>query len=480
MSDFLVQLSKNPQARSLIKTLGLPVPMPEELDRPNGPSVERPLEGKSVAFYSVRNGAVAAEMAEALTEAGATPFVFGDDAAFEPFKGPGEAYGRPAQRIEVSDEEKPSIRFGGLVLDATGMESIEDLNALYDFFHPLMYSIAKCGRILVIGRPPKSMKTAAASAAMAALEGFVRSAAKEVGRLGATAQLIYVEEGAESNLAGPTRFVLSSASAYVTGQPIVVSRGCGLVNGSRRWAFPLEGKVALVTGAARGIGAATAKLLASEGAKVVCLDRPGDEDALSTLARSIDGLALGVDVTADDAAERICAFLTEQCGGVDIVVHNAGVTRDKTLARMRVEHWNQAIDVNLGAVVRITDALLEGTLNDGGRLVFLSSIAGIAGNMGQTNYAASKSGIIGLVRSLSESVAERGITANAVAPGFIETRLTDAIPIVIREVARRMNSLSQGGKPSDVAQAINFFSSPNALGVSGQVLRVCGGSLVGA
>ena len=147
---------------------------------------------------------------------------------------------------------------------------------------------------------------------------------------------------------------------------------------------------------------------------------------------------------------------------------------------MRIEHWNQAIDVNLGAVARITDALLEGTLHDGGRLVFLSSIAGIAGNMGQTNYAASKSGVIGLVKSISASVADRGITANAVAPGFIETRLTDAIPVVIREVARRMNSLSQGGKPTDVAQAINFFSSPNALGVSGQVLRVCGGSLVGA
>ena len=360
------------------------------------------------------------------------------------------------------------------------MESIDDLNALYDFYHPLMYSIARCGRILVIGRPPETMKSAAASAAMAALEGFVRSAAKEVGKLGATAQLLYVEEGAEGNLAGPARFVLSAASAYVTGQPMRVSRGCGLVNGSRRWVFPLEGKIALVTGAARGIGAATAKLLASEGAKVVCLDRPGDEEALSALARSIDGIALAVDVTAEDASERICGFLQEQCGGVDIVVHNAGVTRDKTLARMRIEHWNQAIDVNLGAVARITDALLEGTLHDGGRLVFLSSIAGIAGNMGQTNYAASKSGVIGLVKSISASVADRGITVNAVAPGFIETRLTDAIPVVIREVARRMNSLSQGGKPTDVAQAINFFSSPNALGVSGQVLRVCGGSLVGA
>jgi len=425
-------------------------------------------------------GAVATEMAEVLTEAGATPFVFGDESALDVFKGPGEAYGRPAQRINVSDDEKPALRFAGLVLDATGLRSIDDLNALYDFFHPLMYSVAQCGRILVLGRPPESMDTAAGAAAMAALDGFVRSAAKEVGRLGATAQLIYVDEDAEPNLAGPVRFVLSSASAYVSGQPLRVSKGCGLVNGSRRWVFPLEGKVALVTGAARGIGAATAKLLASEGAKVVCLDRPGDEEALSTLARSIDGLALAVDVTADDAPERICSFLDVSCGGVDVVVHNAGVTRDKTLARMRIEHWNQTLDVNLGAVIRITDAMLEGTLNEGGRLVFLSSIAGIAGNMGQTNYAASKAGIIGLVGSLSTKLEGRGITVNAVAPGFIETRLTDAIPVVVREVARRMNSLSQGGKPTDVAQAINFFASPNALGVSGETLRVCGGSLVGA
>ena len=221
-------------------------------------------------------------------------------------------------------------------------------------------------------------------------------------------------------------------------------------------------------------------LLASEGATVVCLDRPNDDGPLSQLARDIDGGVLLADVTEKNAPEQICSYFMENYGGVDIVVHNAGITRDKTLARMSEAHWDQTIDVNLGAICRITDKLLEGTLRDDGRLIFLSSIAGIAGNMGQTNYSASKSGVIGLVRSLSEKLYERGITANAIAPGFIETRLTAAIPFAIREVARRMNNLGQGGKPDDVAQGINFLASPGAQGLTGQVVRVCGGSLVGA
>jgi 3-oxoacyl-[acyl-carrier protein] reductase len=163
-----------------------------------------------------------------------------------------------------------------------------------------------------------------------------------------------------------------------------------------------------------------------------------------------------------------------------VVVHNAGVTRDKTLARMKPELWDQAVDINLGAVVRITQVLLEGTLRDEGRIVCLSSVAGIAGNMGQTNYAASKRGIIGYIENLAPAVAKRGITVNAIAPGFIETRLTAAMPVAIREVARRLSALGQGGQPRDVAEAITFLSTPGADGITGRVLRVCGGAFVGA
>jgi 3-oxoacyl-[acyl-carrier protein] reductase len=145
------------------------------------------------------------------------------------------------------------------------------------------------------------------------------------------------------------------------------------------------------------------------------------------------------------------------------------------------ETWDQALDINLGAVVTITEALLaNGSLRDQGRIVCLSSVAGIAGNMGQTNYAASKAGIIGLVDHLAPRLAERGITVNAIAPGFIETRLTKAIPTVIREVGRRLSALAQGGLPQDVGEAITFLSSPGACGVTGNVLRVCGGAFIGA
>ncbi len=240
----------------------------------------------------------------------------------------------------------------------------------------------------------------------------------------------------------------------------------------------LDGKVALVTGAARGIGAATARALAAEGARVLCVDRPDDDGPTSQLAREIGGVVALADVTDPGAPAQLAAAVAA-LGGVDIVVHNAGVTRDKTLARMKPEHWDLVMAVNAEALVQLQGAL-DPHLRAGGRVVALSSIAGIAGNMGQTNYAASKAGVAGWVRALSGELAPRGITANAVAPGFIETRMTAAIPVAIRQVARRLSALGQGGEPEDVASAIVFLASPGAVGVTGAVLRVCGGAFVGA
>jgi 3-oxoacyl-[acyl-carrier protein] reductase len=165
---------------------------------------------------------------------------------------------------------------------------------------------------------------------------------------------------------------------------------------------------------------------------------------------------------------------------VDIVVHNAGITRDRTLGKMDASRWDLAVQVNLGGVIRITEALLQGPLRDHGRIILLSSVAGIAGNFGQTNYAASKSGVIGYTRALAPLVAGRGITVNAVAPGFVETRLTAAIPLATREAGRRLSSLTQGGAPVDIAEAITFLATPGASGLTGRVLRACGGSFLGA
>jgi 3-oxoacyl-[acyl-carrier protein] reductase len=477
MSDFLLQLGENPQAMRLIRTLGLPIPVPQKLRRADGPWEERPLQGWNVAVGAAPGGALAPVIAKTLTTAGANPLVVNIDPA--PFKDLGEAYGRPAQKIDLAGLPD-TFRAEALVFDATGLESTAGLRGIYDFFQPLVARLPASGRAVVLGRPVAAARTPDAAAAQAALEGFVRSLAKEVGKKGATAQLLVVHPGAEARIEPLLRFVLSPRSAFVTGQPIVVTAEAK-AQPEPPLVRPLEGKVVLVTGAARGIGEATARLLAGEGAHVVCLDRPADDGPVSQVARSIGGSVLLVDVTDENAPDIIAAHLKDKHGGVDVVVHNAGVTRDKLLRNMKPELWDSAIDINLASVVRINAELVaRGVLRDGGRIVCLSSVAGIAGNVGQTNYAASKAGIIGYVKKLAPELAARGITVNAIAPGFIETRLTTAIPVMIREVGRRLSALGQGGLPRDVGEVITFLATPGSAGLTGQVVRVCGGALIGA
>ena len=477
MRDYWTTLGKSFYARRFMKAIGIPSLLSQELVRMEGAAVERSLQDMDIAFGTCGGREVTEHLARTLHAAGVNAFVSGGPAALEAFRSAGAL---SAQALEVDEASLGSRELKALVFDASGVTTVEGLRSVYDFFHPLMGTLQLCGRIVVVGRPPEDVADAECAAAQTALEGFVRSLSKEVGRRGVTAHLLYVSEGAEDRLAAPLRYFLGPQSAYCTGQPIRIT---GLAQGlteTTAWTRPLDGQVALVTGAARGIGEATARCLAKEGAHVVCLDRPDDGDALGEWLGEIQGDALLVDVTAPDAAESIARHLEETYGGVDIVVHNAGITRDKIFRRMPEGHWDQALEVNLGAICRITRRLLEGPLREGGRLVFLSSISGVAGNPSQTNYAASKAGVIGLARSLAPALAERGITANAVAPGFIETRLTEVIPFALREVARRMNSLGQGGKPEDVAQAVTLLASPGAQGLTGQVLRVCGGCFIGA
>jgi 3-oxoacyl-[acyl-carrier protein] reductase len=481
MNDVLLQISRNRSARRWIRRLGVPLPLPQPLERADGPWEARPLDGH-IVVSALPPGAtptrLSAVVAEHLGLAGAQTRVVG--AALELYRSFGEAFARPAQALELSALPE-RLRANALVFDATTLRAPADLRALYDFFHALGRKLAPCGRAVVLGRPANTCESPEEAAVQAALEGFVRSLAKELGRSGATATLLVVHPGAEERSGPVLRFVLSKRSAFMTAQPIQVHAAVRTPeNGELDLVRSLERKVALVTGAARGIGEATARALAAEGAHVVCLDRPQDEAPLSALARSIGGSALAVDLADAGAADTIASSLREQRGGVDIVVHNAGVTRDKTLARMSGEQWDSAIDVNLAAILRIDDALLGTVLRDFGRVVCLASVAGIAGNVGQTNYAASKAGVIGYVRKRAESVAHRGVTVNAVAPGFIETRLTAAMPRMIQEAGRRLSALGQGGTAGDVAQIITFLASPGAAGVSGSVLRVCGGALIGA
>ncbi len=470
MRDLLLEIAERPLLRRLIKGLSLPLPLPQSLRRGRGAYVERPLTDQRVAV-SVHDESIGNVLARGLAEAGAQCLVSGP---IETFSAAGEAWGRPPQLLDLDDKSLAPVH--ALVFDASGISAAGELVALHDFFSPLLPRLRTCGRVVVLGRPAWEQTSFEQASVQRALEGFVRSVAKEIGRRGSTAQLIQVEEGAEDRLAACLRFVLSARSAYITGQPILLSAAVR-APAARPWVFPLEGRTALVTGAARGIGAAIARRLATEGAQVVCLDRPSEDGALSRLAREIKGRVLTVDLTDADAPERVVAQLGE---GVDIVVHNAGITRDKTLARMRRELWEQVLDVNLAAIHRLTRALLGGPLRDDGRIICLSSIAGIAGNAGQSNYGCAKAGVIGFVEHLGEQLSARGISVNAVAPGFIETRMTSQMPVGIREVARRLNSLSQGGLPEDVAEAVCFLATPGACGMNSQVLRVCGGALIGA
>ena len=279
---------------------------------------------------------------------------------------------------------------------------------------------------------------------------------------------------------GALRFLLSGRSAFVSGQPIEIGGPEGHL--PQDWTAALTGKVAVVTGAARGIGAEIARVLHREGAQVIGVDVPAAGEALARVMNELGGLAVQLDITTADAPSRLIERINQRYGRLDVLVHNAGITRDKLLANMKPEQWNSVIDVNLGAQIAMNTALLDqpDLSPEGLRIVSLASTSGIAGNRGQTNYSFSKAGVIGLNRALAPRLAERGGTANAVAPGFIETEMTDRIPAARRQVARRLNSLQQGGLPVDVAEAVAFLASPQSAGINGQTLRVCGQHMVGA
>jgi 3-oxoacyl-[acyl-carrier protein] reductase len=364
-----------------------------------------------------------------------------------------------------------------LVFDASGISDSTELVELQRFFYPGVGRLERNGRVVVLGTPPAEGPSPRAATAQRALEGFTRSLAKEVGGRGATCQLAYVGAGGEEQLDSTLRFLLSPRSAYVSGQVVRVGPGVSPVP-DVDWERPLDGKTALVTGASRGIGAAIAETLALDGATVVGLDVPQAAEDLGRVTAAIDGDAIELDITAPDAPERIAERFSD---GLDVLVHNAGVTKDRTIAKMPEERWSQLMEINLSSEERINDALLDGgLLAANGRIVCVSSMSGIAGNSGQTNYAASKAGVIGMVEALAPELAERGATINAVAPGFIETQMTAAMPIGPREAGRRMSSLSQGGLPVDVAETIAWFASPASTGVNGNVVRVCGQNLLGA
>src|SRR3954451_405570 len=389
-TDRYQQLTQSMPGRFISKRLGLPQTMPLRSYEPGQPLLEAP-----ALLGAAPGGRLEKAIAKVLKSTGAA-----------------------AVKQHAED-----MTYGALVYDATGIASTADLRHLYAFFHPTVRAIGACGSVVVLCPPPEMFETPRQAIAQRALEWFVRSVGKEIGGKGATANLVYVAPGGEGSIESTLRFYLSSKSAFVDAQ--VTRIGAAAAKAPKSWEKPLAGKVALVTGASRGIGASIAETLARDGAHVVCLDIPKQGDELAEVANEIGGETLQADITDAQAPQQIADHLKERHGGVDVFVHNAGITQDKTLGRMSEDQWGAVLSVNLTSQERINDALIENdVLKPGGRVITVSSMSGIAGNRGQSNYSTTKAGVIGTVDALAPVLAQREATINAVAPGFIETKMT--------------------------------------------------------
>ncbi len=458
MTDRYVDLVNTPLPGKLAKALGLPRPS----------VLRRYTPGEPVATHPVLVAGSGAG-ADALAEV-----ILGWDVE--------------VRRHVLSGEKLSAVV---VVLDAA--EAPADLSAPLLELGQAVKQLVPGGRVVGISRAAQDTTDPAQAAARQGIDGALRSVAHEL-RGGATANGIVLRGEStttDPSTIGTLRFFLSGKSAYVDGQFVEVHAvpepsvsdvaAATAAEGEGIPDEPLTGRTAVVTGAARGIGAKIAEILSRDGAHVIAVDVPAAGEQLVQVANRMGGTALQVDITAPDAGTRILEHVGERHGTLDIVVHNAGITRDKLLANMDAARWDSVIAVNISSQLRMNEQFLDSPIfSPSGRIISLASTSGIAGNRGQSNYAASKAGVMGMVRAQAAAFDGGARTINAVAPGFIETDMTAKIPALRRQVARRLSSLQQGGLPVDVAETIAFLASDAAAGVNGQVVRVCGQNLVGA
>lgn len=452
MQDYLVALSNDPRGAGLLKKFGLPAPV--SLSRVVGGTVAQPLAGRNVLLLSAPDSYATAAASAALQAAGAEVF-------------------HPEQ---LSDHPTPAA----VVMDATGCTTVVGLQALFEGFQPTIKRLGKNARIVLLATRPDAVTEPVAAGCSSAVQGFTRSLAKEVGKFGTTVNLVYLDPRVLLYLRGVLEFFCSPRCTYVTGQSVTLQSPQYAAQPIWTMRY-LAGKTAVVTGCSRGIGRAIAQRLAEEGAHVIGVDVPAARDTLYDLCLHLGGTPMVLDITESSAPDALAALIDDRFDAVDVVVHNAGITRDKTLAQMTPMQWDSVLQTNFAAIARIDQTLLNRALvRDVGRIICLSSISGIAGNFGQTNYAASKAALMAYVHALGRGMAPRGVTANAVAPGFIETPMTQKVPLLPRELGRRLNAFSQGGHPRDVAELVCFLASPAAAAITGQTIRVCGQALMGA
>ncbi|MEP7021368.1 MAG: SDR family oxidoreductase, partial [Pseudonocardiales bacterium] len=303
MSDRYLGLVNSSIGSAVASRVGLPRPAVLRRHEPGAPLLRGPV------LVGSTSGAVRPELADLLTAVGA----------------------------EVGSADVEDGSWSALILDATEVSTPQDLGALRTFFAGRLRGLLPCGRVLVLATPPDG-EDITADATRQALEGIVRSLAKELQR-GATANLLLVED--EASLESALRFFLSGKSAYVDGQPLRL--GAGPAPAPADWELPLAGKTALVTGAARGIGASIAQVLARDGARVIVADLAQSGETLAKVANRIGGTTLHLDVAAPDTPERLLEYLAAHTDGLDVLVHNAGITRDKLLANMKPEPWDSVI-----------------------------------------------------------------------------------------------------------------------------------------
>lgn len=413
----------NPTWLKVLKTIGLPVPLAPNLKRADTP-------------WSAADCAPTAHW-------------IGDSPLRE-------------QALQLGWNLAASTSASALVLDAGQATSSTALASFPAQFHAAIQQLSANGRVVLLSR---------GGVAGEGYLGLAKSLAKELGSKGITINCLEY-----TDIASPLpwlAFLLSGHSSYITGQRFCLSAA---TTEEKCAPASLQHRTIAVTGAAQGIGLAMAQVLRSEGATVLGIDRPGSP--LAEHMAILGAKALELDITDANAGLTLQNAAME-LGGLDGIIHNAGMTRDKRFRGMDAARWESVLEVNLRAPEQLTQYLLEKGLNKDGRVVFLSSISGVSGNAGQTNYATAKAALIRLTSTLAEQTVSRGIRVNAIAPGFIATPMTEAIPFAIREVARRMNALAQAGEPGDVARLAAFLMRPEAGSLNGQTVRICGLNLIG-
>jgi 3-oxoacyl-[acyl-carrier protein] reductase len=361
-----------------------------------------------------------------------------------------------------------------LIVDGRNVSNAAALKAVFNELREGVKNINANGKVLIYTIQPELLEDVHHSTYQRSLEGISRSLAKELGGKGTTVNLVKLPPNVDvKNYKTVQEFFTSGRSVFITGQAVAA-------NESSTSGRELSEKICVVTGGAGGIGSATVKRLTAEGATVIIADMPQMKERASSLLNDKVSF-FGTDLTDADARKQLLQTIKEKHGRIDVLINNAGITRDKTLRNMPEHYWDSLIAINLTAVINLTeDALAMGLIPAGGRIISTSSISGIAGNFGQTNYTATKAALIGYSASKSKELKAKGITINAIAPGYIETDMVKTMPLMTRIFAERLTSLAQAGKPEDIAEAMAFLAHPGAESINGQVLRVCGGSFLGA